>query len=343
MASLLFTNSRWLRVILILVLVAGMALTIGLVRAYQFLNSPIADFEEPVTIEIAAGSSLLRVANRLHQDNLLAHPRVFAWYARVTGVANSIKVGEYALQPQITPQQLLQQMVDGETIQYRVTLVEGWTVAEALAAIWRSENVKRELDSFDPSQIADLLELEHPNPEGMLFPDTYFYTRGTSDSELLIRANRRLQEVLAGQWEKRLGALPYADPYEALIMASIIEKESAVGSERGHIAGVFVRRLELGMRLQSDPTVIYGIGASYEGDITRSHLNTVNEYNTYRVDGLPPTPIALAGLDSIAASLNPLPSDYLYFVSKGDGSHYFSSTLEEHNSAVNRYQRSASQ
>ncbi len=339
MATQRSAGISWLKFLALIVAAAFLGLSVLAYSAYSFLTSPMADFSEPVTIDVPAGSSLLAVANSLQRQQILAHPRWLAWYARFQGVGGSIKVGEYALQPGTTPQQLLRRMVDGDTIQYRLTLVEGWTVRDAVEAIWRGEHVQRELPSYDPVHIASMLGLERQSPEGMLFPDTYFYTKGTTDVELIARAHQRLQSVLSEQWQRRLGALPYAEPYEALVMASIIEKESAVGSERGHIAGVFVRRLELGMRLQSDPTVIYGMGATYEGDITRRDLNQVNEYNTYRVNGLPPTPIALAGLESISASLNPLPSDYLYFVSRGDGSHQFSETLEQHNAAVNQFQR----
>ena len=325
-------------------LATGLLLLGGIaILSLRSLYSPIPDLERPVVVEVERGSSLSRVADELHRAGRLPRPALFKLLARWRGVADSIRIGEYELEPGITPARLLDKMVAGDTVQYRVTLVEGWTFAQALEAIWQSEKIRRELDDYDPEQIADLLGLEAAHPEGMLFPDTYFYTRGASDVELLIRANRRLDELLREQWEQRLADLPYDDPFDALILASIIEKESAVGSERGHIAGVFVRRLESGMRLQSDPTVIYGMGDAYTGDIRRADLASETAYNTYRINGLPPTPIALAGLDSIRSSLNPLPSDYLYFVSRGDGSHQFSRSLEEHNEAVNRYQRRASQ
>lgn len=289
--------------------------------------------------EVTAGSSLSRVSRELNQAGLLEYPTLFNLLARWRGVENLIQTGEYQLQTGISAAQLLQKMVDGDTVQYRVTLVEGWTFNQALDAIWQSEKIQRELESTEPSAIAASMGLDYDNPEGLLYPDTYFYTAGTSDLQLLNRAHLALNDVLDSAWEARLGALPFENPYQALVLASIIEKESAAGSERGHIAGVFVRRLELGMRLQSDPTVIYGMGDSFAGNITRSDLTAETDYNTYRIDGLPPTPIALAGIESINASLNPLPSDYLYFVSRGDGSHHFSSTLEQHNDAVNRFQR----
>ncbi|MEO1932376.1 MAG: endolytic transglycosylase MltG [Pseudohongiella sp.] len=233
----------------------------------------------------------------------------------------------------------LRKFVAGETLQYRLTLVEGWTFDQALNEIWLSEKVNIELTGLSKSEISVSLNLETENPEGMFFPDTYFYTAGTSDREILLRAKENLENILADAWGNRLGALPLESSYEALILASIIEKESSVESERGHISGVFVRRLEQGMRLQSDPTVIYGLGPDFDGSIKSKDLRNETAYNTYRIKGLPPTPIALAGIESIEASVNPLPSNYLYFVATGDGGHKFSSSLEEHNAAVNEYQR----
>lgn len=248
------------------------------------------------------------------------------------------KQGEYELHAGITPAQLLDKIVRGESVQYRITLVEGWTFQQALDALWETENIRSSLINSSPEEIAQHMNLDYENPEGMLYPDTYFYTKGTLDIELLLRANERLNTLLSGAWESRPGALPYANSYEALTMASIIEKESARNSERGLIAAVFVGRLDLGMRLQSDPTTIYGMGDRYAGNIRRADLLEETPYNTYRIDGMPPTPIALSGEASIVAALNPAASDYLYFVARGDGSHQFSRNLEEHNAAVREYQ-----
>jgi UPF0755 protein len=319
---------------------AGMlllAVAVLLLLRHQFYQ-PLDSISSPTVLEISSGSSLNSVGNRLVAMEVLDSTTFFTLSARLLGEAGSIKAGEYLIEPGISMAELLALIVSGESIQYRVTLVEGWTFSQALAAIAELEQVEHTLAATTPAELAALLGLAHDNPEGMIHPDTYFFTRGTSDLELLRRARDRQQQLLDQAWERRLGALPYQDQYEAVIMASIVEKESSIGSERGHIAGVFVRRLELGMRLQSDPTVIYGMGADYAGNISRNDLNTTTPYNTYRINGLPPTPIALPGEESITASLNPLPSDYLYFVATGDGGHYFSSTLEEHNAAVARYQ-----
>ena len=294
--------------------------------------------QAPVKIEIVAGSSLSRVAAELAEAGFLRSPTIFKLMARVQGVENSIRTGEYELQPGITPVQLLHKIVNGESVQYRITLVEGWTFEQALQAIWSADNIVPSLDGLSMAEVSASMNLGRENPEGLLYPDTYFYTKGTSDIELLLRASEKLNTVLSDAWAARLGALPYADQYEALTMASIIEKESASNSERGLIAGVFVSRMELGMRLQSDPTVIYGMGDRYAGNIRREDLSEQTPYNTYRIGGLPPTPIALSGEESIVAALNPEQTDYLYFVAKGDGSHHFSRTLDEHNAAVREYQ-----
>ncbi len=314
---------------------------------FNALYSPISRLSsadlagEQTVIEIVEGSSLSRVTSELQSQGYIQHPNLFKLLARLRGVENAIKTGEYALEPGITAAALLRKMVSGDTLQYRITLVEGWTFAQALEAIWESDNIAESLSSLSLAQIAERLNLDRDNPEGLLYPDTYFYTKGTTDLDLLIRANRRLDTVLNSIWETRSLALPYATAYDALIMASIIEKESASDSERGLIASVFISRLNRSMRLQSDPTVIYGRGESYSGNISRADLLEETAYNTYRINGLPPTPVALSGETSIRAALSPSSSDYLYFVARGDGSHQFSRTLEEHNAAVQQYQLNA--
>ena len=331
------TNSfvRQLLISGIAILVIAVMLIIAMI---YYINAPLSNIQSPVRFEITSGSSLSRVSQNLSEAGYINYPQVFNLWARLNGVEEAIKTGEYELRADLSKRQLLDKLVSGDALQYKLTLVEGWSFSQALNAIWSSDQVVANLKTTPLSEVSSLLGLNNDNPEGLLFPDTYFYIAGTTDLELLQRANARLSTILNTSWEGRLGALPYEDSYQALIMASIIEKESAVGSERGQIAGVFVRRLEFGMRLQSDPTVIYGMGNNYNGNIRRQDLLTDTAYNTYRIDGLPPTPIALAGLDSITAALNPLPGDYLYFVATGDGSHYFSTTLAEHNDAVRRFQ-----
>ena len=333
------------RQLLIPIVIALTLFAAAALFSYKALFSEIALLSTeptPVIIEVVAGSSLSRVAIGLGEAGYLPNPTLFKLWARLLGVENSILTGEYEIQPGITPAQLLDKIVRGDAVQYRITLVEGWTFQQALEALWSARNIRGSLVNSSPAEIALRMNLDYENPEGLLYPDTYFYTKGTLDIDLLLRANKRLNTVLSEAWESRLGALPYSNSYEALTMASIIEKESASNSERGLIAAVFVTRLDLGMRLQSDPTTIYGMGDRYDGNIRRADLSEETPYNTYRIDGMPPTPIALSGAASIAAALNPSASDYLYFVARGDGSHKFSRTLEEHNAAVREYQLGSS-
>ncbi|MFK7862843.1 MAG: endolytic transglycosylase MltG [Pseudohongiellaceae bacterium] len=304
--------------------------------ALKILHTPLAIPDRGFEFEVPKGSSLHQLSRKLQANNIFEYPQLLVLYARIQGDSDAIKQGKYLLEQGETANDLLLKVVAGKTIQYRVTLVEGWTFSQALTAIQASENITVQLSGLSSAEIAEKAGIPYENPEGALFPDTYFYSAGSTDTEIIKRASEKLQLVLAQHWEQRLGALPYDTPYQALVMASIIEKESAASSERGKIAGVFVRRLEQGMRLQSDPTVIYGMGDEYDGDIRSKDLRTTTAYNTYRINGLPPTPIALAGNESLMASLNPESGNELYFVSQGDGTHYFSSNLQEHNAAVKR-------
>ncbi len=324
----------------LVILAGGILLLPALIILFirSALYAPLTSLDEPVTFEVRQGSSLSRVSQQLVEMQIIQSSTLFTLAARTQGVASAIKAGEYLAEPGMSLNDLLNLVVSGDSIQYRVTFLEGWTMQQVLAALAETDQIEHTLENVSLAEIADLLNLEQGNPEGLIHPDTYFFTRGTTDIELLQLARRRQQQLLEDAWASRLGALPYNNPYEALVMASIIEKESGLGSERGHIAGVFIRRLEQGMRLQSDPTVIYGMGERYNGNITRADLNTTTPYNTYRIAGLPPTPIAMPGEESLRASLNPIESNYLYFVATGDGGHHFSATLEEHNAAVARYQ-----
>ena len=223
-------------------------------------------------------------------------------------------------------------------VQYSLTLVEGWSFRQVRAALVRQEKLEQRLADLDDKALMDRLGLAGVSPEGRFFPDTYRYVSGMSDQDLLKQASARLDQVLDEEWARRADGLPYRKPYDALIMASMVEKETGVAEERGQIAGVFVRRLRSGMRLQTDPTVIFGLGERYNGNLTRAHLQQPTPYNTYVIDGMPPTPIALAGREAIHAALNPVAGKSLYFVARGDGSHVFSETLEQHNRAVREYQ-----
>ena len=312
----------------------------GLFSAWLYFPG---NLRQPITLVVRDGSSLNQIATQVAADEVLCFPGLFVIWAKVTGQENSLRSGEYEILPGTNPLSLLRLLTSGKTKQYSVTLVEGWTFQQALEAIWAAEKIQRTIyldtrDPLDEKLMLEKLAVQRPGVEGLLFPDTYFYDANSSDLAIISRAQQRGVEVLQQQWQNRLGALPFETSYEALILASIIEKESGVNAEKSRISGVFIRRLEAGMRLQSDPTVIYGMGDSFAGNITRGDLNEATAYNTYQINGLPPTPIALAGRESIYASVHPDDATSLYFVAKGDGSHYFSSTLEEHNDAVRRFQ-----
>ncbi|WP_439134755.1 endolytic transglycosylase MltG [Pseudomaricurvus sp.] len=305
--------------------------------AWRWLHTPIQIPEQQQILDLSPGDSLSRVAYRLRGQIGLEYPRILVLYAKIAKSTN-IKLGEYELPARVTPVELLQQLHEGRVKQRTLTLVEGTTFAEALTLIGHHQYLQATLTGEDVATVRDRLGITQSNPEGWLFPDTYVFNKHTTDWDLIQQSYRRMQDVLAEEWESRADNLPYESAYEALIMASIVEKETGAPHERAQIAGVFVRRLEKGMRLQTDPTVIYGMGSNYQGNIRRKHLREKTPYNTYTINGLPPTPIALPGREAIHAALHPADGDSLYFVAKGDGTHQFSATLAEHTKAVREYQ-----
>jgi UPF0755 protein len=259
--------------------------------------------------------------------------------ARYLDLDSRIKAGEFQLQPGITPEQLLHQLTDGKVIQHDLTLIEGETFKEMMQRVIRDKVLLHTLEEFEGEAVMRAIGYPGLHPEGRFMPETYYFPRGTTDAEFLRRVYLDMESFLQRSWQDRDGDLPLKSPYEALILASIVEKETGVAEERARIAGVFLRRLNKGMKLQTDPTVIYGMGDSYKGDIRFRDLRKDTAYNTYTRFGLPPTPIAMPGEDAILAVLHPAAGKELYFVAIGDGSHHFSSTLKEHNRAVDRYQR----
>lgn len=303
-----------------------------------FVDSPldVASAEREVVIE--PGATLSSVARKLEREGLIRSARYFRWMARFSLREAVVQAGTYRVKPGTTPPELLEQMVEGRVVQHALTLVEGWTFHQVMEAIDGNPHLKHTLTGVTPSEI--MARLGHPreHPEGRFFPDTYHFPHGLTDLAFLQRAYHGLQERLATEWEGREEGLPLKSPYEALILASIVEKETGRASERPAIAGVFVRRLLKGMRLQTDPTVIYGLGVGFDGNIRRRDLTADTPYNTYRIKGLPPTPIAMPSGAAIHAALHPAPGRSIYFVARGDGSHHFSDTLEEHNAAVVRFQ-----
>lgn len=331
---------RLLKWALALLLLAGLAVAAaGALWWQQALREPLHLPDNGAVYTLAPGSSLGYALADLQRRGIIAEPLALRLYARLNGRGDAIRAGEYRLQPGLDAVGLLDLLESGAVIQYSFTLVEGWTVAQALTALHAEPSLQHTLEASPEALLAELGFDDPRAAEGLLFPDTYSYPRGSSDRELLRRAYRRMADVLAEEWPQRAVGLPYQSPYEALVMASIIERETGVPAERRTIAGVFVRRLQRGMRLQTDPTIIYGLGERFDGNLRASHLRDAdNPYNTYRHSGLPPTPIALPGLAAIRAALHPEPGDALYFVARGDGSHVFSATLAEHQAAVRRYQ-----
>ncbi|ACE86155.1 endolytic transglycosylase MltG [Cellvibrio japonicus] len=335
-----FIVSLWrkLLILVFVVLLVALGLAYGAWRYFNYwLDQPLAIPAEGYVYELKPGQSLGHLAAQLGADGVLEHPVLLRVYGRLQN-AHKIHAGEYRFDVGATPKSLVSKLLKGEVILYQVTIVEGWTYAQALDAVGKSPYLRHLLTGKDMEAQKVLLGLEDMHPEGWFFPDTYSFPRNTTDVDLLRQAHQKMRHELERAWENRAGQLPYKTPYEALIMASIIERETGHHAERDQIAGVFVRRLQQGMRLQTDPTVIYGMGEKYQGRISRKHLQEATAYNTYVIDGLPPTPIALPSAASIRAALHPADGNALYFVAKGDGTSEFSATLSEHNAAVRRYQ-----
>ncbi len=319
------------------VLLAGVAAG-GWLHYNTFVKRPLAIPAEGAALLVSPGASVATVARQLHEGGMLADMRMFRLMVRLHGKGGQLKAGEYYLAPGTTPGQLLQQMVEGRVRQYTMTLIEGWSFRQMLRALEENPYLSHTLSGLSDSEIMTAIGQAGVHPEGRFLPDTYHFPRGLSDVEFLRRAYRAMDERLAEEWAQRAPNLPLQTPYEALILASIVEKETGQSSERPMIAGVFIRRLELGMRLQTDPTVIYGLGEGFDGNLRRRDLEAEGAYNTYRIKGLPPTPIAMPGGAALHAAVNPAPGKQLYFVARGDGSHYFSATYEEHDRAVKEYQ-----
>jgi len=294
--------------------------------------------EQVTPLHVENGTWFRQFANQLVANGLLDDAVWLRAEAYLNPGVTRIKAGEYEIEPGMTLRQLLDKVVAGETVSHSFTLVEGMTFRQLRERLLADDRLEHRLKEMDEQALLQALGSEYTAIEGLFLAETYQFQRGTTDLQLLQRAHEDLEQVLEQAWAQRKEELPYKTPYEVLIMASIIEKETAVPAERNQISGVFVRRLQRGMRLQTDPTVIYGMGERYRGNITRADLRRPTPWNTYTIDGLPPTPIALVGREAIAAAVTPEPGKALYFVAKGDGSHQFSNSLREHNNAVRRYQ-----
>ncbi len=298
--------------------------------------------EHPELFTVISGESLNGISAKLRDKGWLENRFWIRAYVRLNPQYTQLKAGTYQINANASALELLQLFISGKEHQFSVTFIEGTTIKEWLALLAKQPKVKHTLDYDNIKQaitaLTKKLNIDGQNPEGWFFPDTYAYTDNTSDITILSRAHQVMKKHLDNLWQSRAEPLPYQTPYQALIMASIVEKESAQLSEKPVIASVFVNRLYKKMRLQTDPTVIYGLGDRYQGDITRKHLREKTAYNTYRINGLPPTPIAMPGLAALEAVMQPASTDYFYFVSQGNGHHVFSKTLVEHNRAVAKYQ-----
>jgi UPF0755 protein len=316
--------------------IAALAGAAMLWQAWQGLNRPVGAAAQDYLLDVGEGRSFRDIADQLAADGIVEQPRLWRAYARWQQLDQKIQAGEYLLDAAISQRGILDKLVAGEVYLHSLTLLEGWTVRELLAALEAHPAVRSTLQTSDPEQLPAALGLELAHAEGWFFPDTYRFARGTSDAALLLQAHALMEEKLAAAWAERADGLPLEDAYDALILASIVERETALDAERPRVAGVFVRRLQKGMRLQTDPTVIDGRGASFDGNLRRKDLRTDSPYNTYTRRGLPPTPIALPGEASLRAAVNPADEEALYFVATGlpDGSHAFSATLDDHNAAV---------
>ena len=326
--------------------IAVLAIFSGIIYSgWHWLQTPQLIPEAHRHYTVKPGASLYSVAYDLQQKDMIDWPRLWIMFGRFAN-NTSIKAGEFELQEYESPVTLLKKLNAGKVIQYSVTLVEGQRFTDYLTKLSAQEKLKT-LNTSGDDKIAynenilgalKQIGVSPEYPEGWFFPDTYRYSQGDTDISILKRAYQKMTRVLDEEWSNRAQGLPYSSPYEALVMASIVEKETGAAFERKTIAGVFVRRLQKKMRLQTDPTVIYGMGEKYQGNITRRDLKTATPYNTYVIKGLPPTPIAMPGREAIHAALHPEEGSSLYFVAKGDGTHQFSDTLEEHNAAVKKYQ-----
>ncbi len=325
-----------LRTAILLAIAVAICFSLLLGSAQRHLEAPIQLTTDSVVWTIGKGSNLNTVNRQLYNEDILSHPRLISLYARLTGQA-AIQAGEYQINRGDSAKTLLDRFKRGEVIRYQITFPEGWAFKQWLQHLVTVEQFA-DIRQLSQAQIMGAAGIHKQHPEGWLFPDTYNYISTDTGIDIFARAHSKMVEVLDRSWENRSADIPYKSAYQALIMASIVEKETGLAEERPAIAGVFVRRLNKNMRLQTDPTVIYGLGEAYTGNLKRSHLKTLSPYNTYMIKGLPPTPFAMPSAAAIQAALHPEAGTSLYFVARGDGGHYFSDSLEEHQKALRKYQ-----
>ncbi len=305
--------------------------------AHRFLHAPLSEPEKTIELEVKPGTTIRTIANSLNKQGMLKRPMWWEAYARYTGEARTIKTGEYTISSLITPITLLGTLQKSQQKQYSLTLLEGWNIWQVRDAVAKNEILEQTVQAVSDNDLMAFIGAEPGHPEGQFLPDTYHFPRGTTDAEFLLRAHKQLNETLEKAWQGRDEGLPISTPYEALIMASIVEKETQIPTEREMVSGVIAGRLRKGMRLQMDPTVIYGIGKNFNGNITRKDLQTKTAYNTYKIPALPPTPIAMPSAATIHAAVHPANTKALFFVADGTGGHVFNETVEEHNKAVQKF------
>ncbi|KMW71849.1 aminodeoxychorismate lyase [Photorhabdus luminescens subsp. luminescens] len=332
-------KKRLFALLVLMVITAAILLYAGYKKVEKFADQTLTIKQDRI-FTLPAGIGRHGLETLLVRDNLIEDSHIFPWLLRLEPKLAEFKAGTYQLTREMTLREMLQLFSSGKEAQFTVRFVEGSRLSDWWKILQQSEYLKHELDNKDAQELAEILDIKDTDTlEGWLYPDTYHYTAGTSDVALLKRAYRQMKMTLEEEWEGRDKNLPYKNAYEMLIMASIIEKETGVEAERTKVASVFINRLRLNMRLQTDPTVIYGLGEKYTGTIFRKDLTTLTPYNTYMISGLPPTPIAMPGLASIKAAAHPAKTEFLYFVANGKGGHTFTTNLAAHNKAVNTYRQ----
>lgn len=328
-----------MRTLKLLILLTSIAIPAFTGWFHYHVNAGIQLPSVPYTFTITQGSGLKNIAQQLADAKILSNPWTFILLSRYKGLHSSLKAGDYTLTSNISQVALLDYLVKGDVQQYEIKFIEGWTFSQLRKTLYEHPAIQNDTVDLSDQEILQLIGASETTAEGLFFPDTYYFVKNSRDSDILQRAYHTMQNHLQAAWSERIAALPLVTPYEALILASIVEKETGLERDRAEIAGVFINRLRMGMRLQTDPTVIYGLGDQFDGNLRKSHLQTDQEYNTYTRAGLPPSPIAMPGLASIQAALNPAETEAIYFVAKGNGESQFSTNLVDHNRAVNKYQR----
>ncbi len=322
-----------------LFLLLGLAVLAGAGFVFWAKTPIIPDEQAAIEVTVQPGSGVRSATQQIAAGGVPVSPTLLEILARVSGKAPRLKAGSYEVEGGTTPWRLLEQLARGQFAQHGLTVIEGWTFAQMREAVNAHKSLKHDTAELSDAQLLEKIAPTHKSPEGLFFPDTYLFAKGASDLQVYRQAHTLMNKRLQQAWEQRSADLPYKSPYEALIMASIVEKETGQKADRDLVAAVFVNRLKKGMMLQTDPTVIYGMGKRFDGNLRKQDLLTDTPYNTYTRAGLPPTPIALPGAASLLAATRPAQADVLYFVARGNGSSQFSNTLDEHNRAVNKYQR----